>query len=175
MDTAVGPQMLTDGVDVRVGSNQGIQGIDAPVRCSGSVSSAAEKFHLTFDSAEHVFSRNVQQTGMEHHGCIHPIENAGFRQPHLAATTLFSRRSNHRQAAGRIPQNAAQGYSRTQTGRSDHVMPTAMADLGQGIIFRQKSDCGPAWLAIVRAGQKRRLEIADAPFNPKTLRAQHLA
>ena len=97
--------------------------------------------------------------GMNHHRGVDLLENASADQPDLSPAAFFRRRPNDQHAAGHALEQVGQRNPRPGRGGADQVVPAAVSETAERVIFRQEGDRGPA--AVSPGGHKGRRGVRD--------------
>src|SRR5579875_731485 len=108
--------------------------------------------------------------GMEHQRRVDSVEDACLQFHDLPAATFLPGRADHQNRPGRSPgQRADQGRRGGQAAGRDQVVPAAMTEPWQCIVFEQESEDRTA--VTVRADE-RRLQSSDAACDGEALLIQ---
>ena len=144
------------------GQAHSIQTAAAGLRFQGRMGSFAMVGQLVFRIGQAFDVRLSGRAPVHHQGHIQFLKGAPFFDHDVfAADVLLPGGAIHRQGKRPVPGRLLDGHRRPQYTGALHLMATAMAHAGQGIIFAQKTQVGSPFPVLPHCFEGRR-QAADA-------------
>ena len=171
VDPAEEPQHRIERVDAFLGVHRGVRGLAVVRVAEADHRQAPRLLRLRVDERE-------VRSGMRGQRDVDAFEDARFEQADLPAAALLRRRADDLDRPGELVERGLRAESRAEVRDRDEIVPAGVADLGEGVVFREEGDrrglaSGAVAAAIgrprLRASARRRaegrLDAADASLD----------
>ncbi len=122
----------------------------------------AVKDHVDPHRRERVVRDEIPIERVEHHGRVHPLEDAGVDELDLAAAPLLGRGADELDRAGEGAALLGEREERAERAARDEVVTTRVADLGERVVLREDRD---ARATLADAGAERGRHAAGAALD----------
>ncbi len=131
----------------------------------------AVELHVQLEAGEGAVDSDLAASGVDQHGAVQALESAAAGHVHLPAGGLLGGSTDDQHGAAGLRDDGLGREAGGGGGGADDVMATAVADAGEGIVFRQE---GHLRLALTVGGAESGGYPTDAPLDGKPLALQFI-